>query len=591
MSDTIVDIPGVGQVTFPAGMSDADITATIKTKILPQAAPEKGLLAKGAEAVNTGVNWLGTQVTKGVTGVLGAPAALGEAGKYGATWAGEKLGAPETGAQVGDAFKRQMTFGGIMPSTERMNKAVFGGLGVPEVNAGDNPAFTLTNPYGINAKVNLGKMADSAVQALPSMALGGAALPSMIGGATSEAAGQATAGSPWEIPARLAGGFLGYKGGERIQTPLPANLAPEQARLVEIAREKGVPMTVGQETGRLRGVESAVSRFPTSQGRMAAFGDRQATAINRDLLDQVGVQGERLDPEGMTNVLAQGSRQFNAARNNGPPVQLDRQFYTEAGQAGQNYVALKPLSERAPVVANKLADFLDAPLLATANPHPTLTPAQYQSFRKGINDMIIPGGDGATNNTLQALRNALDNAMERSGTPAQAEAWRAARQNWANLKILTKAASGGSMDSRSAGNITPGSIVSALRQRQGPDQFSTRQGGLNDSARLASYLADSRPNSGTPQTLMMQGALTGGPIGAAYMAGGLPAALAAGGAMALPNFIARAMTGTGSMGAGTLRNYLANQTLADQLGLLNPASAPFALAPGIPGMPRLESRQ
>jgi hypothetical protein len=145
------------------------------------------------------------------------------------------------------------------------------------------------------------------------------------------------------------------------------------------------------------------------------------------------------------------------------------------------------------------------------------------------------------------------------------------------------------MDSRSAGNVTPGALVSALRQRQGADRFATTQGGLNDSARIASYLADTRPNSGTPQTLMMQGALTGGPIAGGYAAGGPVGALLAGGTMAIPNLIARAMTGTG--GGGMLRDYLANQTQAGQLGLFNPQSAPFALFPSLPGLPRLEARQ
>jgi hypothetical protein len=37
MADQIIDIPGVGQVAFPEGMSDFDITKAIRTKILPQA--------------------------------------------------------------------------------------------------------------------------------------------------------------------------------------------------------------------------------------------------------------------------------------------------------------------------------------------------------------------------------------------------------------------------------------------------------------------------------------------------------------------------------------------------------------------------
>ena len=37
MTDTLVDVPGVGRVSFPQGMSDDDIASAIKTHILPTA--------------------------------------------------------------------------------------------------------------------------------------------------------------------------------------------------------------------------------------------------------------------------------------------------------------------------------------------------------------------------------------------------------------------------------------------------------------------------------------------------------------------------------------------------------------------------
>lgn len=588
MTDTIVDIPGVGQVAFPPSMSDADITAAIKTKILPQAAPEKGAVEKGAKAVadvaNTGANWLGTQITKGVTGVLGAPAAVGEMGRRGAEYLGEKLGAPEFGKNVGGGFKNSMTFNGLAPTTEGLNRTIFGSLGVPEVNAGDNPALTLNQPFGLDAKVNVGKMIDAGAQALPAVALGGAAIPSMIGGATSEAAGQAAAGSPWEIPARLVGGFLGYKGGERVQTPLPANLTPENARLVEIAKEKGIPLTVGQETGRGRGVESAVARFPTSQGRMAAFADDQNVAINRDAVGQIGQQADRLDPTTMNRVIKQASSDFEAAKNASNNIDLTPNFFRDLNKTITGYLDNTPAAAQTPSVSKRAADFVN-------QPGHTLSGQQYQEFRRTLNDAAQSVTDVGAKRALQGMRNSLDDAMEASLPADQAAAWQEVRKNWSNLKILTKAAAGGTVDSRSAGNLSPSALSMALRQRQGADRFASTEGGLNDTARVAGYLADTRPNSGTPQTLAMQGAVTGAPIAAGFAAGGIPGALAAAGIMATPNVIARAMTGTGSMGAKTIRDYLANQSLADQLGLLNPRSAPFALAPGVPGMPRLEDRR
>jgi hypothetical protein len=582
MSDTNLDIPGVGQVAFPASMSDADIAAAIKGKILPQAAPEKGVIEKGTDALNTGVNWLGTQLTKGVTGVLGAPAAVGEMVRQGSEYLGKKAGVPEFGRNFGAGMKNSLTMYGLAPTTEGLNRTIFGSLGVPEVNAGDNPALTLTNPLGLDSKINVGHILDAGPQALPGIALGGAALPSMVGGMASEAAGQAAAGSPWEIPARLAGGFLGYKGGQRIQTPLPASLTPEQARLVEIAKDKGIPLTVGQETGRGRGIESAVARFPTSQGRMAAFNDRQNVAINRDAVGQIGQEADRLDPTTMNRVIGQASNEFEAAKNASGNVDLTPSFFRDLNRTITSYLDNTPAAAQTPSVTKRAADFVN-------QPGHTLTGEQYQEFRRTLNEASRSVSDVGARRALQGMRDALDDAMTASLPADQAEAWNTVRRNWANLKILTKAAAGGTADSRNAGNLSPSSLSMALRQRQGVDRFASTEGGLNDTARVASYLSDTRPNSGTPQTMMMQGMLTGGPVAAGYAAGGIPGALTAAGAMAVPNVVARALTGTG--GGATLRNYLANQTLADQVGLLNPGSAPFALAPGVVTMPRLERRQ
>lgn len=532
---------------------------------------EPGMVDKALDKVNTGVNWAGTQLTKGVNTLLGLPADVQGLGNAGAKMVLEAVLGP------GQA-KRPMT--NTMPGAADLNKLVFQGLGVPEVNAADNPALTLNKPFGLDAKVNLGSMLDAGAQAIPSMLSGGmaTAVPGFVGGVGSDAAGQAAAGTPYEIPARIAGGVAGYKVGQRAVTPLPANLTDEQQRLVNITRDAGIPMTVGQETGRGRAIESALSRFPTSQGRMADFSDLQNTGINNVALQQAGAIGDRLDPTTMNRVIRETSDAFNAARNNSGNVRLNGDFFRSLEQTVGRYLENTPAAAQTPAIANRAADFVNAGR--------ELTGTQYQEFRRTLNDAAQNVGDVGARRALQGMRNALDDAMEASLPAAQAEAWRNVRQHWANLKILTRAAAGGTADSRNAGNLSPSALSMALRQRQGADRFSSTEGGMNDIARLASYLADTRPNSGTPQTLAMQSMFAGGPVGAGYAVGGVPGALAGAGIAATPNVMARAMTGTG--GFGWLRDYLANQATRDQLGL---RSVPFALLPGASNTPRLENRR
>lgn len=540
------------------------------------------------KAVNTGVNWAGTQLIKGVNALLGMPTDVQNLIDSGVS-AVEKhvLGIEPPKAPVGH----------IMPGSADLNKTVFGSLGVPEVNAADNPALTLHNPLGIQGDVNVGSMLDAGAQAIPSALTGGAAtaIPAFTGGVASDAAGQAAKGTPYEIPARVLGGVGGFLAGGKLTSPLKADLTPEQARVVQIAKDKGVPLTVGQETGRGRGVESAVSRFPTSQGRMADFADAQNIAVNRAALSEAGAIGDRLDPTSMGGVIKKASNDFEAAKNASGNVTLKPDFYNAAGKAVGDYTATTAPSDIVPMVAKKLDDFFDAKLMKGGN-YPELTGQEYQSFRKGLNDTmqnLNPGG--GEYRALKGIRNALDDAMEASLPADQAEAWRTVRKNWANLKILTRSAAGGSVDSRAAGNLSPSALSTALRSSQGVDRFATTQGGLNDVARMAGYLADTRPNSGTPQTLQMQHLLTGGGPGAlpGYVAGGpMGAVIGSAASMAIPNVVARAMTG--SKGFGWLRDYLANQALYGanpQLGN-GLRSVPFALVPGgMSSIPALENHR
>lgn len=548
---------------------------SLKESQSPKAEP--GMVDKALDKVNTGVNWAGTQLTKGFNTLLGLPADVQGLGNAGAKMALEAVLGP------GKA-KQPMT--NTMPGAADLNKAVFQGLGVPEVNAADNPALTLTKPFGLDAKINLGSMLDAGAQAIPSMLSGGpvTAIPGFFGGVGSDAAGQATAGTPYEIPARIAGGVAGYKLGQRGVTPLPSNLTPQQQQNVEVARELGIPMTVGQETGRGRRIESVVGRFPTSEGRMSSFSDQQRRAINQKALQTTGTAGDRVDPGTINSGFDRLGQEFSRL-SQGRTIELRPDFYNRVGRSVADYTENTLPSDVSRAVTRRWNDIQSIPP-AGGSPYPAITSEQYQEFRRSISTAAADATDPAVRRTLREMRTALDDAMESSLPAADAEAWRTARTQYGNLKTVSKAAASGTQDSRSAGDLSPGALTSAVRQSRGTDQFARGQTPLNDLARVADYLADTRPNSGTPERLAMQAAITGTPITAGYALGGVPGAVTAGVGMMAPNVVARAMTGTG--GFGWLRDYLANQATRDQLGL---KSVPFALLPGASNTPRLENRR
>lgn len=608
------------------GAPEADIDAYLKTEghtpdSFKKAMGEPSTAAKIADKVNTGVNWFGTQITKGATGLLGSADALGTLAEKTGEWAGEKVGAPETGRKVGAGIKRQLTFHGAAPNTEAMNRFIFGSLGVPEVNAGDNSALTLTNPFGIEGKVNVGKMLDTGVQAIPgSFALGGGALPAMLGGMTSEAAGQATAGTPYELPARIVGSLPGAYVGSKLTTPLPANLTPQQARAVELAKANGVPLSVGQETGRGVAAERFFSRMPGGQGLAEKFAGRQGARTDEMALAEVGYKGKEVGQETLKGVARQAGDEFNAAKNMPGAIDLAPTF-PKVREAVAKYEGIMDPARRSPAVTTEANRFLSkepgptpipplpaaeivrrpkptldnlttavrnaskpvdeaferlpddltswfraAPRVPMPKAPPELSNVQYQTLRKGLTDAVddlYRSGDTNAAKALQAMRTALDDAAEASLGPDKLAAWKEARKHYFNFKIIEKAMNTGNASARSEGTLGTAALERALKSKQG-DAFYRTTGGLNDVATIKGYLRDTFPNSGTP-TIGAQLAAVANPL----------TGFALGGAN---NLAMRAMTGAGPI-SSVVRNYLANQSMPSRLESV--ATVPFALAPGL----------
>jgi hypothetical protein len=136
--------------------------------------------------------WATTRIRNAAAGIAGFPRAMADitdaAGKFlgvdPATWRGGMNAAfPITAV------------GRMMPNTQQIKEGVAPYL--PTVNA--------PGPYG--------KVVDAAAEgAVSGLALGGGAssvVPSVMGGAASELAGQATEGAPWEPAARVLGGLFG----------------------------------------------------------------------------------------------------------------------------------------------------------------------------------------------------------------------------------------------------------------------------------------------------------------------------------------------------------------------------------------------
>lgn len=198
--------------------------------------------------VNRGINWLGTRATKAGTALLGTPRAFADVqrGVYNA------LGVP--GMPVADPVGVVTQF---LPSTHGMNDTVFNKLGVPEVN---------TPGAG-------GKILDAATEAtLGALVMPGSLarnlIPSAVGGATQEIAGQLTERTKFEPAARVLGGVAGGLGAAALQNAV-GNVAQGAKNLrpnVDTTAAKVVGRAI--ERDRMTGNALAQSRDDLGPGAM-----------------------------------------------------------------------------------------------------------------------------------------------------------------------------------------------------------------------------------------------------------------------------------------------------------------------------------
>lgn len=533
-------------------------------------------------AINTGVNIAGTQFVKGINGLIGLPNTIQD---YGLQGAAILMG-------HGDEFKPPQH---VMPTTADMNNLVFNKLGLGEYNV---PSFRV--PVGGDKTIDLGRAANAGLQAVPTFGGSGisSVVPGFAAGATSDLAGQATEGTPYEPLARIIGGGVGYRLGAKVVTPLPANLTPNEARAVQIAKENDIPLSVSQETGRGQMLERIAGRFPTGHGPFENLREQQTVGTDRMALKEAGIEGERTDPESMKSVAQQAKANFSNALKNVGPVNLDDTFYGKLGQAESKYNTLTAENSRAPIVGNTVDSYLSKDLLKDGNP--TLSPDQYQSYRRDLGETMngLKPGDPEYK-FLKAARDALDDAMVASAPADKAAAMSTARRQYANYKIIQKAAANSTAAAKSEGNLSPNALEGALKRQQG-DRYPETTGGLNDVVTLKRYLADKFPNSGTPtvaagHAMMGGGATLIGEHGLAAFSD--PRLMAAGAALlAGPRALSQAVTGQGAFLSPVIRKYLVNQAMVKaNPGLYSNGirSLPFTLAPGVAvsAPPLLEDRR
>jgi hypothetical protein len=348
-------------------------------------------------------------------------------------------------------------------------------------------------------KTNAGKYAHSIGEAVPGSvaAPGGMAarLLSAVGAGTgSEALGQATEGTGWEPYARvggaLAGGMAPYVAGRAI-TPIPSN--PQRDRLVQILNDEGVnSLTAGQRTGskRLQYLEDATGNAPFAGGgatRIQEEGQRQFT--------EAAMRRAGTGPDATPEVLLHNNQRLGnefqrlSANNTLAP---DNQFVNDIVDAARNYRRV-PDSQQRQMVQGYIDDIVQH---VNAGGMPG---REYQEMRSRLSRQAnsLRQSDPTLSEALRDMRNALDNAMSRSISPADQEAWQAARTQYGAQRTLEKAASRAG-EATAEGQIVPANLRNAVAA-ENRGAYARGQGQFSELSRAGSAVMSPLPNSGTAQ--------------------------------------------------------------------------------------------
>lgn len=498
----------------------------------------------------------GAGVARGTAGLAGLPGTLGDLGQAAVLRGGQAVGI------IPDDWQ-----GTQSPLS---SGALIEGMGNLTGGATD-----------YRGKSRAAKYAGTVAEFLPgAAALGGTGAVNLLRygaapGVASEAAGEATEGTPYEGIARVAGAVAGgiapdllTKGATKLISP-NAGADPERLKLAKVLDDFGVPISAGQRVGnealrRKEGLTGAGQRL---------VGDQQE-AFTAAALKTAGIEAKRATPE----VLAEAAKRIGAVFDDvtrGLDVTPDSSAITKLAAAVNEYKSLAPTGNQAPLVSQVLKE--TTKFFRGGNAVPAST---VNTWRSGLSKLTT-SADAATREAaqiaLEAVDDMLENAMKAAGKPENVARLATARGEWRNFLAIQRAATGAGADT-AAGLLSPAQLRSAVVQQGRASYARGGRGDLGDLARAGAGVMDSLPNSGTPAGIRAM--LPGGSLSAAIGAGvgsSFGPAGAVGGALAgaaLP-----AISGAVRM-SRPVQAYLANQAVPNFLANLGTGTSaallPFA---------------
>lgn len=534
MADKIVDIPNIGQVAFPASMTDEQIIKAIQSLQAPAAAPVTApapVKAKGPESFESKIlNSPVGGVIRGLRDIPDAGAQLLTRGLEAIAPAGSSL------EQFAQAERKKVEDINRQAELDYQRNWRQGQMRQGEIDVGrvgGNIAGTLIPSTAAvralgatTAPVRAGAITGTVGGALqPVATTPGTTTPEFFaqkveqtGAGTVFGAGAGYLGDKLSNilfgarPAPMPGQQPGVGGAQVNVTTTPtatvtgggstmgavgpdtsAGLTAAQQAILGRGREMGFRTTPGQETGSrsLQQMEARMESNPFTSGPFNAIKDANQKILNRSTAQAIGVNSDELS----NPVLAQAQRQISnvykqvaspeVKKLDGNTIQTGIEIVDKAFEG----LTTQPL--RGNIFVKQLED-LAAKGEASGNQLQTLS---SKIGKRAKNEMTTAMGDRELGSALFQLKEMVDDALAQGLSREQQAAFQQARANYRNLMTIR---SNQGVVNPSTGNVSGLNLATALT-RKDPQGFvfGSNQSPMYEAARFAQAFKPIVGDSGT----------------------------------------------------------------------------------------------
>jgi hypothetical protein len=361
----------------------------------------------------------------------------------------------------------------------------------------------------------------------------------------------------------VAGGLAGTAGGKLIGAvaqPVTNKLTDAAKSAVNTLEKAGVPLDLAQKTGSRLARSAKLVMADNPVVGPGSFPEVQKAAYNRAILKTVGEDAEAATPEVMGRVQQRlGGVMDDVAERN--PIKYDGTLETKLADIGAN--ARKELEDsQFGVIRNQLDEVLNK----AASNGDAIDGKAYQNIKQQL-DRLSMGGDQSKGHYARQIREALDEALQRSAKGEDYAAVKEARKMYRRMKQIEPA-----IATDGSGDISASKLANSLGTKKNAAQSKYGKGD-QDLVELAqagkAVLPEKVGNSGTTAR-----------AAAHFLA---PGALAAGASFANDHDPSKALEyGLAGVAAPyAARQALQNPRIANYLayGLGNPTARAALLSP------------